>query len=106
MKKKADSLESKRSKDIMPLNEALFEMMDVYKIRQKFEESKIIAKWEEVIGKTIASRTTKIFIKDKKLFLGIDSAALKHQLTMSKTKLLEVLNEGHADRVVTEIKFL
>ncbi len=106
MKKKLAPGENKRSSDILSFGEAFSEMLNTFKISQKFEEQRIIAQWEEITGKTIASRTSKIYIKDKQLFLGIDSAALKHQLVMSKTKLLSLLNEGKKEPVIIEIKFL
>ena len=57
---------STRSKDNMSLKEAIESLMRVYKLQNKYDETYIIAHWEEIMGKPIAARTTKIFIKDKK----------------------------------------
>ncbi|HYG39405.1 MAG TPA: DUF721 domain-containing protein [Cytophagales bacterium] len=105
-KKKITPRENKRTRDTISFKEAFSDMLDAYKIKQKFEESNIVAKWEEITGKTIASRTSRIFIKEKQLFLEISSPPLKQQLLMSKTKLLELLNRGHEDPIITDIKFI
>jgi lysyl-tRNA synthetase class II len=106
MKKKVFNPENKRAKEIQSFQEAFTEMLNAYKIKQKFEESNIVTKWEEIMGKTIAVRTSKIYIKEKKLFIEISSAPLKQQLMMSKSKILEILNRGHASPVINEVKFL
>jgi hypothetical protein len=106
MKKKGFNPENKRAKETQTFQEAFAEMLNTYKIRQKFEESNIVTKWEEIMGKTIATRTSKIFIKDKKLFIEISSAPLKQQLLMSKSKILEILNRGHESPIINEVKFL
>lgn len=105
-KKKTIPPENKRTRETTSFQDAFSDMLEAYKIKQKFEESNIVAKWEEITGKTIASRTSRIYIKEKKLFLEISSPPLKQQLLMSKTKLLDLLNKGHKEPIVTDIKFL
>jgi hypothetical protein len=58
------------------------------------------------MGKPIAARTTKIYIKDKKLFLGIDSAPLKKELLMAKQKMIELLNKTAQQDIIAEVVFL
>lgn len=106
MKKKIFNPETKRTSNVQSFQEAFSEMLKTYKIKQKFEESNIVNKWEEIMGKTIASRTSKIFIKDKKLFIEITSAPLKQQLLLSKSKILEILNRDHKEPIVIEVKFI
>ena len=84
---------STRSKDNMSLKEAIESLLRVYQLQNKFDETYVVAHWEEIMGKPIAARTTKVFIKDKKLFLGLDSAPLKKELLMAKQKMIELLNK-------------
>ena len=95
-----------RSKDNMSLKEAIESLMRIYKLQNKYDETYIIAHWEEIMGKPIAARTTKIFIKDKKLFLGLDSAPLKKELLMAKQKMIELLNKTAQQDIITEVVFL
>ncbi len=50
------------------LKEALEQMMQVYKIKRKFDETGIIAHWPDIVGKAVANRTKELFIRDKKFF--------------------------------------
>ena len=54
----------------------------------------------------IAKHTKDLYIKNKKLFIRIDSPALKNELTYSRSTLMEKLNEATGANVIEEIVFL
>ena len=62
--------------------------------------------WQELMGPTIASRTDRMFIKKKTLYVNINSAPLKQELNMSKTKVLKLINEKMGIEVIEDAKFL
>lgn len=75
------------------LKEAIEQLLKAYHIKDKFAENDVIAHWEELMGKVIANRTTEIYIRDKKIFLRVNSAVLKNELMMMKNSLLQRVNE-------------
>lgn len=58
------------------------------------------------MGSPIAKRTSKIYFQENKLFVKLNSAPLKHELTMSKSKIIKMLNEDAGSNVIEEIIFL
>ena len=86
-----------------PLGEAISEMLKAFRIEGKFYETDLVNSWERVMGKPIASRTSKIYIKDKKLFVHISSAPLKHELNMSRDKILVLLTKELGQPIVNEV---
>ena len=64
---------------------------------------RIKAVWEKLMGKTIAGHTLKIQLRNKKLFLHFDSPALKEELSYSKQKVIQMINEEFGEEVVREI---
>lgn len=58
------------------------------------------------MGKTIANRTNKIFFKEKTLFIEITSAALKHELSQSKSKMIELIAKEFGPGLVEDIVIL
>ena len=42
------------------LGEAISEMLRVFGLQQKLDETKLITSWEKVMGKTIAKHTTRV----------------------------------------------
>jgi predicted nucleic acid-binding Zn ribbon protein len=73
---------------------------------QKFNEKKLISMWHEMMGATIANRTTGIFIKNKMMFVKLTSAPLKQELTMSKAKVLELIARKIGTGVIEDVRFL
>ena len=88
------------------LKEAMEQWLKVYRLKGKFDETNAVASWQEVVGAPVANRTKEIFIKDKKMFVRIESSVIKNQLVMMRSQIIESLNERAGSVVVTEIIFL
>ena len=96
----------KRNKDTSTLKDCIDKMLDVYRLRQKFNETSIITSWGKVMGNAIASRTLKVFIRDKKLYVKLSSAPLRNELSMSKSKIITLLNKDFEKTVIDEVIFI
>jgi predicted nucleic acid-binding Zn ribbon protein len=88
------------------LKEAIEQMMQVYKIKRKFDETGVIAGWPDLVGKSVANRTKELFIHDKKLFLRIESSVIKNELMLMRTQIIDKINEDAKSVLVDEIIFL
>ena len=88
------------------LKEAIEQMLQVYKIKKRFDETGIITAWPQLVGKSVANRTKEIFIRDKKLFLRIESSVIKNELVMMRTQIIEKINNEAKGILVEEIIFL
>ena len=88
------------------MKSAITEMLNTYNLKKRYDAANVIASWERLMGKTIANRTGKIFIKKQVLFVEIQSSPLKHELNMSKSKILDILNKEFGEGVVDEIIFM
>lgn len=88
------------------LKDAIEQMMQVYKIKRKFDETGIIASWPNLVGKSVANRTKELFIHDKKLFLRIESSVIKNELMMIRTQIIEKINTEAKSLLIEEIVFL
>ena len=106
MKKKYTPEDSGRKSEATPLNEAMQDLLKTYQIEGKFMETQLISSWETVMGKAIAKRTGKIYVKDKKMFVELTSAPLKQELNMSKSKVMEMFNKRFNKNLIEEIIFL
>ena len=81
-------------------------MMQVYKIKRKFDETGIIASWPDLVGKSVANRTKELFIHDKKLFLRIESSVIKNELMLMRTQIIDKINNEAKSVLIEEIIFL
>ncbi len=88
------------------LKEAIEQMLNVYKIKRKFEETSIVALWPELVGKSVANRTKELYISNKKLFLRIESSVIKNELMMMRSQIIGKINDKAKEILVDEIIFL
>jgi hypothetical protein len=98
--------DSPRKNDALSLKECIEELLKQYRLKSKFNQVNLVASWENIMGKTIASRTNKIFFKDKTLYVEITSAPLKHQLSMAKSKIIQLVNSRFQEELIEEVVFL
>jgi predicted nucleic acid-binding Zn ribbon protein len=87
------------------LKDAIERLLKVYKLDSKLDENKLIASWENIMGRMIAKHTTDIFIKNKVLYVKFDSAALRSELSISKSKVIELLNKEAGKEILIDAVF-
>jgi predicted nucleic acid-binding Zn ribbon protein len=92
----------RRSKTIS-LAEALRDYITEMNMGLKLSEVGVINSWEEIVGKAISSRTTKIYIKDHVLFVHLNSSVVRNELLMLRDVLKAKLNEKAGSEVVNDI---
>jgi predicted nucleic acid-binding Zn ribbon protein len=88
------------------LKEAIEQMLNVYKIKRRYDETAIVSLWPDLVGKSVANRTKELFIKDKKLFLRIESSVIKNELVMMRNQIIQKINDDAKTELVADIVFL
>lgn len=86
------------------LKDVLQEMIDGSgKMKVKLHQTKINTVWPQLMGTTIANYTKEIKLYNNKLFLTINSAPLKQELSYSKHKIINMLNEELGEEYIKEV---
>lgn len=88
------------------IKEAMDQLFQVYKLQQKFDETALIAAWPEMMGVAIANRTKDLYIRQKKLFVRVESSVIKNELMMMRSQIIEKMNERAGGEVILEIVLL
>jgi predicted nucleic acid-binding Zn ribbon protein len=92
----------RRSNEIS-LGDAIKEFLKEKNLGEKLKHISIINSWEKIMGKTIAKYTKKIFISKKKLYIMIESPALKNELSYAKDKILQLVNDEAGEKLIEEV---
>ncbi len=85
------------------LKEVIDQLLKAYKLDDKLAERRLIASWESVMGAMIAKHTKDLYIKHQQLFVTLDSAALRNELSLAKTKIVKMLNDEVGSQVIVEV---
>ncbi len=94
----------KRTND-QTLKQAIDGMLKTFHLDGKLNEVRVVSSWEKVMGKTVSNRTTRIFMREKKLFIYLNSASLREELHNGKEKIIKLLNTEAGTEVVEEVVF-
>jgi len=94
----------KKSNEIL-LKDAIAAFLRDYNLESKLNETRIISSWEEVVGKLISRHTNQMYVKDRILFVKVDSAALREELSYQRSKLVKKLNVAAGIDAIEDIKF-
>lgn len=95
-----------RRSDIIPIKEGLAALVKAYRLQGKLNEVTVVGSWERVMGKAVALKTQEVYVNKGRLFVRLNSAPLKHELVMAKTRVAELINAEVGEEVITEVIFL
>lgn len=97
---------SKGSGGAVHIGLAISELLNAYHLKSKFDEANLISSWERLVGKPVAKRTKKVFIKNRVLFVQLESPAMKHDLSMHKSQILGIFQKEFGADSLKEIVLL
>ena len=89
--------------NVQKLGDLIREFIQMHKGPDYLDEMKVINSWKAVVGPFIASHTIDLAIRNKMLFVRVDSDALRMELSYSKTLLKDNLNAQVGREVVGDI---
>jgi len=72
-------------------------------LEMPLNEYRLIQAWNEVLGKTISRYTQDLRIHNMVLYATISSAALRNELQMRRSYLVEALNNHVGAQVISQI---
>lgn len=75
-------------------------------LEQSYKQQKVIADWESLMGKTIASRTEKVFFSKKVLFIKLTSAPLRSEMLHAKEQILEIVRKEVGYSEIEDVRLL
>ena len=89
--------------DVQPLGDLIKAFYEQHKGPGYMDELRIIQSWPKVVGPFIAKHTIDLTIRNKVLFVRVDSDSLRNELSFSKSLLLKNLNDLVGEEVLKEM---
>ena len=91
-------------KNDKPINEV---MKDLFRQNKKMSKGYIAKRirmiWKSEMGPTIWSYTKSLYLREQILYINITSSPLRHELSMSKEKILTLINDKFGRKVVEKV---
>ncbi len=87
----------------MLLTDVLKEYKKEMGIENRLREVELINSWEEIAGKAIAKRTSKVYLRGGTLYIHLTSSVVRNELMMIREVLIQRLNEKAGDELVKSV---
>jgi predicted nucleic acid-binding Zn ribbon protein len=95
---------SNRQKDeFKHVGQAIQDLLKSYHLKSKFDEANLVSSWERLVGKPVAKRTRKVFIRNRVLFVELESPTMKHDLNFHKDQIVAVFQKEFGPDIIKEI---
>ncbi len=91
---------------VINLRNELDEFMEYIGLSEKMQEMKILKVWNECVGETISKFSKPVDIKKNKLYVSVESAVWRYELSARKIEILERVNENLKNKVLKDIIFV
>src|SRR5688572_21334207 len=92
-----------RKSNLIKLGDAINQLFREEKLDVKISRFTVKNSWKEIVGEVIARNTSEIFFNDKVIFVTLNSAALKHELSYRKEEIVNNINKFCGYKLVEEI---
>jgi predicted nucleic acid-binding Zn ribbon protein len=97
--------ERKRSSNETPLKELIDKLMKAYQLDGKLNEMNVLEAWPEMMGIAVANRTVDLKIRNKTLYITMDSSVMRDELAHGKSIILHRVNEKAGYEMITDVWF-
>ena len=87
------------------IGELVDKLMKAYRLDGKLKEMDIIDSWGDMMGIAVANRTKNIVIRNKTLFLTMDSSVMRDELSHGKSIIIQRINEKAGYEIINDVYF-
>jgi hypothetical protein len=94
-----------RKSNTQTLSSVIHEYIKVLDIENKLQEVRLIESWPEVVGLIIAKKTSRLYLKNRVLFVYLNSSVVRSELLRIREGLIKALNEKAGRKIIDEIVF-
>lgn len=95
----------KRTSNEASLKDVIDRWLRAYRLDGKMKELDIINAWSEMMGTAVAHRTKEVKIRNKTLYLKMDSSVMRDELAHGKQIIIERVNQKAGSEIINDVWF-
>ncbi|MCL6272847.1 DUF721 domain-containing protein [Muricauda sp. 2012CJ35-5] len=94
---------AKRQNSHLPLKDALGEFIKENKLQKGMDKVDARQAWVKLMGNGVNNYTTAVELRNETLFVSLSSSVLREELSLGKTKIMNMLNEELGKEMIKKI---
>ncbi|CAG5076432.1 DUF721 domain-containing protein [Parvicella tangerina] len=96
---------SKRNSNEEKIDEVWLKLIKSYGLARNYEEYQISQAYHKLMGKAITKYTEDLYYKEHRLYVRLTNAVIREELSMGKTKFIEMINKELGEELVLDVVF-
>ena len=92
-----------KKSNLIKLGDAINQLFKQEKLDVKISQFSVKNSWKDIVGEVIANNTTEVSFNNSTVFVGMNSAALKHELSFRKEEIVNSINKFCGYKLVDTI---
>lgn len=92
-----------KKNNLVKLGDAINQLFKQEKLDVKISQFTVKNSWKDIVGEVIAKNTTEVSFNNSTVFVGMNSAALKHELSFRKEEIINSINRFCGYKLVDSI---
>lgn len=96
---------SKRNSNEEKIDEVWLKLIKSYGLARNYEEYQISQAYGKLMGNAITKYTEDLYFKDHRLHVRLTNAVIREELSMGKTKFIEMINKELGEELVLDVVF-
>lgn len=93
-------------KEICSVGDVLRQVITDNSMADRLDELKAADFWPAIIGEYIAEQTMKPYVRNGAMSIRVPDAALRQELTMNRTRIMQEFNRLCGHEVITSLRFI
>lgn len=85
------------------MGEALSLWLDRYRLRKGTDETRVLQAWDELMGPSVVRQTTTKKVQNQILYVQLESAVVRKELLMVKSKIVSSINEHLGREAIKDV---
>jgi hypothetical protein len=92
-----------RKSNTQPLGEVIHDYLKALDIDNKLQEIRLIDSWPNIVGIAVAKKTDRLYLKNRVLFVYLNSSIVRSELMRIREGLIKALNDRAGIKLIDDI---
>ncbi len=85
------------------LKEVISDLINAYRWKDDLDLVKLGNSWDNIVGKIIARHTQNLTVKNRILYINVDSSVIRNELLFARSKLIDSINKEMGGKMIDDI---
>ena len=100
---KEGKLKKNRKEDSLSMKESMDGFLKAMGVDKKMHEASVLSQWGELMGEAVAKRTEKKYIKNRILYVELNSSVMRAELMQQRSQIVSKINKYAGKAIIDDV---